>query len=60
MSKNKSNDEIKKKKMELTKKSSRSKFLSSLSLKLNRVELPRRDLINLDGLKIARLIGKKI
>lgn len=50
-----------KKKMELTKKkSSRPKFLSSLSLKLNRVELPRRDLVNLDGLKIARLIGKKI
>jgi hypothetical protein len=60
MSKNKSDDEIKKKKMELTKKSSRPKFLSSLSLKLNRMELPRHDLVNLDGLKIARLIGKKI
>jgi len=23
------------------------------------MELPRRDLVNLDGLKIARLIGKK-
>lgn len=60
MSKNKSDDEIKKKKMELTKKIILTQILVQFEFKIKSRGVPRRDLVNLDGLKIARLIGKKI